>query len=36
VVVEIEFRFAPYTPIVSNVMGAGIDLWAKSEMRSEY
>jgi TadE-like protein len=36
VVVEIEFRFAPYTPIVSNLMGAGIDLWAKSEMRTEY
>ncbi len=36
VVVEIEFRFTPYTPIVSNVMGGGINLWSKSEMRAEY
>ncbi len=36
VVVEVEFRFAPYTPIISNLMGNGINFWAKSEMRSEY
>jgi hypothetical protein len=36
VVVEVVFRFTPYTPIVSNLMGDGINLWAKSEMRSEH
>lgn len=36
VVVEIEFNFAPMTPLVGNVMGKSTILWAKSEMRTEY
>jgi hypothetical protein len=36
VVVEIEFNFAPLTPLVGSVMGKSTKLWAKSEMRTEY
>jgi hypothetical protein len=36
VVVEIAYKFAPLTPLVSNVMGNKIIVWAKSEMRTEY
>lgn len=36
VVVEIEYKFVPLTPLVANVMGNSLTLWAKSEMRTEY
>lgn len=36
VIVEIEYNFAPLTPLVGNVMGNKIVMWAKSEMRTEY
>lgn len=36
VVVEIAYNFVPLTPLVSNVMGKNIIVWAKSEMRTEY
>ncbi len=36
VVVEIEYQFQPSVPLLSNFLGNGITLWAKSEMRTEY
>ncbi len=36
VVVEIKYKFVPLTPLVGNVMGNNINVWAKSEMRTEY
>jgi Flp pilus assembly protein TadG len=36
ITVEIEYSFMPYTPLLSNLMGNGTTLWAKSEMRAEY
>jgi hypothetical protein len=36
VVVEVEFNFAPLTPLVGNAMGTSTIMWAKSEMKTEY
>lgn len=36
VVVEVEFKFAPLTPLVGDAMGNSLIMWAKSEMRTEY
>jgi hypothetical protein len=36
VTVEIEYSFAPITPLIGNIMGNNTSLWAKSEMRAEY
>jgi TadE-like protein len=35
-VVEIEFNFAPLTPLVANAAGNSTIMWAKSQMRTEY
>jgi hypothetical protein len=36
VVVEIEYNFVPFTPLVANALGNSTIMWAKSEMRTEY
>ncbi len=36
VVVEIEYNFAPFTPLVAKALGNSTIMWAKSEMRTEY
>jgi Flp pilus assembly protein TadG len=36
VVVEVEYRFQPFTPLVKGYIGNGGLFWAKSEMRAEY
>jgi len=36
VVVEIEYKFIPFTPLVANALGNSTVMWAKSEMRTEY
>jgi TadE-like protein len=36
VVVEIEYNFSPFTPLVAKALGSSTVMWAKSEMRTEY
>jgi Flp pilus assembly protein TadG len=36
VVVEIEYQYAPFTPLLANAFGNSTILWAKSEMKTEY
>jgi len=36
VVVEIQYKFVPFTPLVANALGNSTVMWAKSQMRTEY
>jgi Flp pilus assembly protein TadG len=36
VVVETEFKFQAFTPLIGNLIANGGVMWAKSEMRTEY
>ena len=36
VVVEVEYNFVPFTPLMKDILGNSSILWAKSQMRTEY